>query len=94
MSDDDHGGKSARPKRGGVDTGVSRSDLAQDIMGNNGLQGNDQASVRNQRQAVPDVKQETGGVVESFEKLDKDVRAKEDLGKGNRHSAEHPYRKA
>jgi hypothetical protein len=94
MSTDDHGGKSARPKRGGVDTGVSRSDLAPDIMGINSLQGNDKASVRNQRQAVPDVKQETDGVVESFEKLDKDVRAKEDLGKGNRHSAEHPYRKA
>ena len=94
MSDDDHGGKSASPERGGVDTGVSRSDFVPDIMGNNSLQGNDQASVRNQRQAVPDVKQETDGVVESFEKLDKNVRAKEDLGKGNRHSAEHPYRKA
>jgi hypothetical protein len=94
MSDNEQDGKSAKPKRGGLDSGLSRSDLAPDIMGNNSLQGNDQASVRNQRQAVPDVKQETDGVVESFEKLDKDVRAKEDLGKGNRHSAEHPYRKA
>ena len=94
MNDDKQGGKNAKPKRGGGNTSVSRSDLAPDMMGNNSLQGNDQASVRNQRQAVPDVKQETDGVVESFEKLDKDVRAKEDLGKGNRHSAEHPYRKA
>ncbi|MCC2096952.1 MAG: hypothetical protein KDJ29_08665 [Hyphomicrobiales bacterium] len=81
-------------KRGGTESEVSREDLASDIMGKNSLQGNDQESVRNQRQAVPDVKQETDGVVESFEKLDKDVRAREDLGKGNRHSSEHPFRKA
>jgi hypothetical protein len=30
------------------------------------------------------VKQETEEVIESFEKLDKDHRAKSDLGKGNR----------
>lgn len=80
-------------KRGGIDTDVTREDLSSDIMGKNALQGNDQLSVRNQRRAVPDVKQETDGVVESFEKLDKDVRAKEDLGKGNRHSPKHPYNK-
>lgn len=61
----------------------SRADLAQDEMGNNSLQGNDQRNVRNQRHAVPDVKQEADGVLESFEKLDKDVRARKDLGKGN-----------
>ena len=55
-------------------------------MGNNQLQGNDQESVRNQRHSLPDEKTETDGVVESFEKLDKDVRAKRDLGKGNRKS--------
>ncbi len=65
-------------------TNIVEADLAQDKMGNNRLQGNDQSQVRNQRQAVPDVKLETDGVIESFEKLDKDVRAERDLGKGNR----------
>ncbi|MGE3645783.1 MAG: hypothetical protein AB7F96_18205 [Beijerinckiaceae bacterium] len=63
---------------------LTHSDLAQDIMGKNALQGADQLSVRNQRRSVPGEKQETDGVIESFEKLDKDVRAEEDLGKGNR----------
>lgn len=62
---------------------TTETDLAQDKMGNNQLQGNDQLSARNQRQAVPDVKQDTDGVIESFEKLDKDKRAEGDLGKGN-----------
>ncbi len=65
---------------------VSESDLAQEKMGRNKLQGNDQSQVRNQRHAVPGVKQETDGIIESLEKLDDDVRAERDLGKGNRHS--------
>ena len=65
---------------------LTEADIAQDKMGNNQLQGNDQAQVRNQRHAVPDAKQETDGVIESFEKLDKDARAERDLGKGNRSS--------
>ncbi|MEO4042968.1 hypothetical protein AAFN47_15300 [Hoeflea sp. CAU 1731] len=65
---------------------LTESDLAQEKMGDNSLQGNDQEQVRNQRHAVPDVKLETDGVIESFEKLDKDKRAREDLGKGNRNS--------
>ena len=65
-----------------VDT--TRTDLAQDIMGRNSLQGNDQSNVRNQRQAQANVKLATDGVIESFEKLDKNVRAETDLGKGNR----------
>lgn len=60
------------------------SDFAQDKMGNNQLQGDDQDNVHNERRAVPDAKTDTDGVVESFEKLDKDERAKRDLGKGNR----------
>lgn len=63
---------------------LTEDDLAQDKMGDNNLQGNDQGNVRNQRHAVPDSKQETDGVIESFEKLDKDKRARGDLGKGNR----------
>ena len=65
---------------------LTSADITQDKMGKNQLQGNDQEQVRNQRHAVPDVKQETDGVIESFEKLDKDVRADRDLGKGNRSS--------
>lgn len=67
---------------------LTRSDIASEEMGRNSLQGDDQANVRNERQAVPDVKTDTDGVVESFRKLDKDKRAREDLGKGNRHSQE------
>ena len=64
---------------------LTETDLAQDKMGDNSLQGNDQANVRNQRQAVPDVKQDAdGSVIESLEKMDKDVRAEEELGKGAR----------
>ncbi|PTW55710.1 hypothetical protein C8N35_11235 [Breoghania corrubedonensis] len=61
---------------------ITEDDLAQDRMGRNSLQGNDQQNVRNQRQDQPDARQETDGVVESFEKLDKDVRARRDLNKG------------
>lgn len=62
-------------------TNIDETDLAQDKMGDNDLQANDQRNVQNQREAVPDVKKETDGVVESFEKMNKDVRARRDLGK-------------
>ena len=65
---------------------LTETDLAQDKMGDNSLQGDDQANVRNQRHAQAGVRQEADGVIESFKKLDKNVRAKEDLGKGNRSS--------
>ena len=65
---------------------LSESDIAAERMGRNNLQGDDQANVRNERKAVPDVKKQTDAVVESFKKLDKDYRAQEDLGKGNRKS--------
>jgi hypothetical protein len=61
---------------------TTEADLASDRMGRNSLQGDDQESVRNQRNAVPDVKQDADGVVESFEKMDKDERARRDLHKG------------
>jgi len=64
-------------------TKISESDLANDTMGNNQLQGNDQLNVQNQRQAVPDVKQKTEGVVESFENMDPETRAeRENSNKG------------
>lgn len=64
---------------------LTEADLAQDKMGDNSLQGNDQSNVRNQRHAVPDVKQTPDdGVIESLEKMDKDVRAERELGQGAR----------
>jgi hypothetical protein len=68
---------------------LTQSDLSQDIMGRNKLQGDDQENVRNERRAVPDVKTETDDDIrEGLRKLDKDVRAREDLGKGNRSSSD------
>jgi len=86
--------KNPKPRRDQSDTDLTQTDLASDIMGNNSLQGDDQAKVRNQRHAVPDVKQEADeSLIDTFEKADKDVRAQRDLGKGRRHSPMHPYNK-
>lgn len=60
---------------------VLETDLANDKMGNNELQGNDQEDVRNQRHAVPDAKVETEGVIESFENMDPKLRAKRENAK-------------
>lgn len=65
---------------------LTEADLANRKMGDNDLQGDDQANVRNQRHAVPDTRLETDSIKESLRKLDKNVRAKRDLGKGNRKS--------
>lgn len=69
------------PRAAADNTNISESDLANDTMGNNQLQGNDQLSVHNQRQAVPDAKQKTEGVVESFENMDAETRAKRENNK-------------
>ncbi len=67
---------------------LSETDLASDIMGRNELQGDDQANVRNERQAVPDAKQTADSdPVESAILTDKVARAKAELGKGNRHAS-------
>ena len=76
-----HGAKPAGP-----DDGVERLDeydLASDIKGRNSLQGLDQGRANAQRQAQADEKGETDDLIESFEKLDKDERARRDLGKRN-----------
>lgn len=70
---------------------IIEADLAQDQMGKNSLQGDDQANVHNERRAVPNTKAEPDGLMETFEKADKDVRARRDLGKGRRHSPKHPF---
>ncbi len=77
-------------KRAGPDAfeeGTKEVDLFQQKKGDNKLQGDDQESVRDQRHAQPDAKREPDARVrESFEKMDKDHRAEEELGKGNRSS--------
>ncbi|MEQ8479126.1 MAG: hypothetical protein RIC18_00610 [Hoeflea sp.] len=66
-------------------TDLTETDLARDKMGRNSLKGDDQARTRNQREAVAEVKKEPDkGVVDSLEKMDKDTRAKTELGKGAR----------
>ncbi|WEX11407.1 hypothetical protein [Chelativorans sp. AA-79] len=65
-------------------TKVKETDLANDRMGRNSLQGDDQESVRNERHAQPDNRTHPDEVMESFTKMDKDKRARSDLGKGNR----------
>ena len=70
---------------------INEVDLAQDMMGRNSLQGDDQANVHNQRYVEPGVNREPDDLIETFEKADKDVRARRDLGKGRRHSPKHPY---
>lgn len=52
--------------------------LADERMGKNSLQGNDQSNIRNQRYALPDEKDETEDLIESFENLDPQTRAKRD----------------
>ena len=65
---------------------LRETDLAQDKMGRNKLQGNDQASVRNERQDMSEGKREPDqDIEESFRKMDKDVRARTDLNKGATH---------
>ncbi|MCF3932325.1 hypothetical protein L1787_02715 [Acuticoccus sp. M5D2P5] len=73
----------------------SEEDLAGDIMGRNALQGDDQESVRNERQVMPDAKlTPDADPVESAKLTDKDVRAKAELGKGNRYSTDKKAKEA
>jgi hypothetical protein len=73
-----HGAKGAGPA--GSDT-IDEFDLASDLKGKNSLHGENQLRNRNQRQAQAEAKGETEGLMESFEKLDDDVRAERDHGK-------------
>lgn len=56
-------------------------DLAADLKGRNSLQGENQLRNNNERQAQAEAKGDTDDLMESFEKLDDDVRAERDLGK-------------
>lgn len=59
-------------------------DLAAELKGKNSLHGEDQGRHNNERQAQAGAKGETDGLMESFEKLDNEVRAERDLGKRQR----------
>ena len=52
-----------------------QNELGSQMQGNNQLQGNDQKRVHNERQSMPGERQETEGVVESFENMDPKRRA-------------------
>lgn len=76
--------RSSEARRTNRGTKLRETDLANDKMGKNSLQGDDQLSVRNERHAQPDARRDADETMESFEKMDKDKRARTDLGKGNR----------
>lgn len=71
----------AKPAGETVDERLDEFDIADDIKGKNSLAGRDQGQRANQRQAQAMAKGGTDSLSESFDKLDKDKRAKEDLGK-------------
>lgn len=71
---------------------TSETDRANKKMGTFGEQGHAKEKLTNERDAVPDVRDSADkDILESFEKMDKDVRADEELGKGRRHASGHPY---
>jgi hypothetical protein len=64
MGSGEAGEKTAGPTD--PDTAFDQDDIASEIHGRNSLQGADQDRVPNERRAVPDVKRETSGVLESL----------------------------
>jgi hypothetical protein len=76
--------KARQARKPSGSTKLRQTDLANDRMGKNSLQGDDQLSVRNQRHASPDARTDPDEVMESFTKMNKEERARADLGKGNR----------
>lgn len=77
-----HGAKGAGSAEPGT---LDEFDLASDLKGKNSLQGEDQRRHRSQREAAAEATGDTDGLMESFEKLDDEVRAKRDLGKQRQH---------
>lgn len=61
---------------------LREGDIDSERMGRNSLQGDYQANVRNERQSQPGERPEPDDMQDSFRKLDKDARARLDLGKG------------
>ena len=73
---------------GTPDGELNEKDLAQDKMGDAGAQGTDPDRLSNTRERAVDTApggepQPDEDVLDSFRKMDKDVRAAEELGKGN-----------
>ncbi len=76
---------------GKPDGKVTENDLGNEIMGDAGQQGTDPNRLSNTRETSPGPQPEPDQeITDSFRKMDKDVRASEDLGKGNRYSGDHP----
>ena len=69
---------------------LDENDLAPDIKGNNQLQADHAQNVQDERKAQAMSTQDTSGIVENAKRQDPDYRAQAELGKGNRHSDEHP----
>ena len=82
-------------KEAGATDGVTETDLAARIQGDNSLQGNDQLNVQNERKAQAEVLRDggaSGDIVENAKRAaDPDYRAQQELGKGNRHSDDHQF---
>ena len=78
------GGRQGADGKGEPSGTLDEFDISSDLQGKNLLQGDNQNDIVNQRHAQAEEKGDTDGVIESFEKMDKDVRAERDLGKGNR----------
>ena len=81
-------------KAAGATDGLTETDLAADIMGDNALQADDQLNVQNERKAQAGAIQDTGAtgdIVENAKRAaDPDYRAQKELGKGNRYGDDHP----
>ena len=89
-------GAGATGQQGGKGAGsadpatLDENDLAPDIKGNNQLQGDHALNVQDERKAQAMSTDETSSIVENAKRQDPDYRAQAELGKGNRHSDEHP----
>ena len=69
---------------------MTEADLASKTMGTWKEQGTDPDRLSNTRETMPDEKQSADdSPTESARKLDKDVRAEAELGKGNRYGEDH-----
>lgn len=74
---------------------VTEADLASRTMGTWKEQGTDPDRLSNTRETLPDEQQSAdGSPVEAARKLDKDVRAQAELGKGNRYGDDHDKNEA
>ena len=82
-------------KHAGATEGLTETDLAATIQGDNSLQADDQHNVQNERKAQAEALKEggaSGDIVENAKRAaDPDYRAQKELGKGNRYSEDHPH---